>query len=153
MQHIAFPADNKHPGFTVLKDVPPLPVFILIFICMKYLVLAAGICLWACHSSRKVYQAPAVGAEAQFERGLRPEKHPKYLFDKKTMNDMQKQGSVSAYSPKRRNTAPTIPLPGKGANGKDSTNSATDSLHTNPSDSLRIPADSVKAPVDTTHIP
>ncbi|HWV65429.1 hypothetical protein, partial [Chitinophaga sp.] len=99
------------------------------------------------------YKAPAVGAEAQFDRGLRPEKHPKYLFDKKTMKDMQNMGTVTGYSSKRRNTAPTIPLPGKGANGKDSTNTATDSLHNPISDSLRIPADSLKAPADTTHIP
>lgn len=120
---------------------------------MKYFVLAAGIFLWACHSSQKVYQAPAVGAEAQFDRGLRPEKHPKYLFDKKTMKDMQKQGTIASYSSKRHNTAPTIPLPGKGANGKDSTNTAADSLHIPASDSLRIPADSVKTPADTAHIP
>jgi hypothetical protein len=121
---------------------------------MRYIVLAAGVCLLACHSSQKVYQAPAVGAEAQFDRGLRPEKHPKYLFDKKTMKDMQKQGAASSYSSKRRNTAPTIPLPGKGANGKDSTNIPADSLHL-PSDSTRIPlTDSSHAPVpDTTHQP
>ncbi|SEW50957.1 hypothetical protein [Chitinophaga arvensicola] len=121
---------------------------------MRYIVLAAGVCLLACHSSQKVYQAPAVGAEAQFDRGLRPEKHPKYLFDKKTMKDMQKQGAVSSYSSKRHNTAPTIPLPGKGANGKDSTNTPADSLRA-ASDSTRIPlADSTQAPpADTAHLP
>lgn len=125
---------------------------------MKYLVLAAFILLLACHSSQKVYTAPAVGAEAQFDRGLKPEKHPKYLFDKKTMKDMKQQGTVSSYSSKRRNTAPTIPLPGKDHNGKDSTTAAADSLRT-PADSLKasIPtADSLKAPVppaDTTHTP
>jgi hypothetical protein len=125
---------------------------------MKYLVLTAFILLLACHSSQKVYTAPAVGAEAQFDRGLRPEKHPKYLFDKKTMKDMQTQGTVSSYSSKRRNTKPTIPLPGKDHNGKDSTKVAADSLRTT-ADSLKasIPtADSLKAPVppaDTTHTP
>lgn len=115
---------------------------------MKYLVLAACILLLACHSSQKVYTAPAVGAEAQFDRGLRPEKHPKYLFDKKTMKDMQKQGAVSSYASKRRNTAPTIPLPDKDGKGKDSTAA--------PSDSLQRSADSLKAPItpiDTTHTP
>lgn len=69
------------------------------------------------------------------------------------MKDMQKQGTVVTYSSKRHNTAPTIPLPGKGANGKDSTGTAADSLHMPVSDSLRVPADSLKAPADTTHIP
>ncbi|HEY9260271.1 hypothetical protein [Chitinophaga sp.] len=124
---------------------------------MKYLVLTAFISLLACHSSQKVYTAPAVGAEAQFDRGLRPEKHPKYLFDKKTMKDMQQQGTAGTYSSKRRSTAPTIPLPGKGANGKDSTAAPSDSLHT-PVDSLKTPlapADSIKTPMmppDTTHL-
>lgn len=127
------------------------------FICMdmKYIVLATGLCLLGCHSSQKVYQAPAVGAEAQFDRGLRPEKHPKYLFDKKTMKEMQKQGAASSYSSKRRNTAPTIPLPGKGANGKDSTNMPADSLHMS-TDSLRAVIDSTRMPAalpDTTHVP
>lgn len=78
------------------------------------------------------------------------EKHPKYLFDKKTMKDMQKEGSVSSYSSKRRNTAPTIPLPGKGANGKESTNTPADSLHMS-TDSTRSPIDSSHSPIDTTH--
>jgi hypothetical protein len=127
-------------------------VFTFIFTDMKYIVLATGLCLLGCHSSQKVYQAPAVGAEAQFDRGLRPEKHPKYLFDKKTMKDMQKEGSVSSYSSKRRNTAPTIPLPGKGANGKDSTNMPADSLRMS-TDSTRAPIDSSHSPIDATHAP
>ena len=132
----------------------PLSILTFILICMKYPALIVFILLLSCHSSQKVYQAPAVGAEAQFDRGLRPEKHPKYLFDKKTMKDMQKEGSVSTYSSKRRNTAPTIPLPGKGANGKDSTTAPADSLHL-PLDSTKtpnIPTDSGHIPVDTTKI-
>ena len=78
-----------------------------------------------------------MGAEAEFDKGLRPEKHPKYLFDKKTMKEMQKTGTVSSYSPSRKNTAPTIPLPKKN-------NEATDSLHKT-SDSTQTSADTAKA--------
>ncbi len=147
-------SDNKPPALPFYKS-PPLPVFTFIVMDMKYIVLATGLCLLGCHSSQKVYQAPAVGAEAQFDRGLRPEKHPKYLFDKKTMKEMQKQGAASSDSSKRRNTAPTIPLPGKGANGKDSTNMPADSLHM-ATDSARTVIDSSHAPMtpaDSTHSP
>lgn len=112
---------------------------------MKYLVPAACVVLLACHSSQKVYKAPAVGAEAQFDRGLRPEKHPKYLFDKKTMKDMQHQGNVSGYTAKRRHTGPTIPIPGKDSHGNDSTAALTDSAH--------VVTDSLKMPIDTTRQP
>jgi hypothetical protein len=148
--------DNIIPVFT-LNSLSPLPYLYSrsYSLTMKYLLLAAIILLLACHSSQKVYTAPAVGAEAQFDRGLRPEKHPQYLFDKKTMKDMKSQGSVSSYSSKRRNTKPTIPLPGKEGHGKDSTTARADSLGI-PADSLHIPVDSTKTPVtppDTTHIP
>ncbi|PSL42524.1 hypothetical protein CLV51_11252 [Chitinophaga niastensis] len=86
-----------------------------------------------------------MGAEAEFDRGLRPEKHPKYLFDKKTMKDMERNGNVSTYTPKRHNTARTIPLPQKAG---DSTATRKDSIH--------VIVDSAKAtvlPPDSTHIP
>ncbi|NSL86502.1 hypothetical protein ECE50_006655 [Chitinophaga sp. Mgbs1] len=104
--------------------------------------------LTACQPSQKIYQAPAMGAEAQFDKGLRPEKHPQYLFDKKTMKDMRRQGNVSRYTRTRRNTAPTIPLPKKNAAGSDSATAAADSSHTGP-----LPADSLRTVPDTTHIP
>jgi hypothetical protein len=110
---------------------------------MKYLVLAAFLLLLACNSSKKVYEAPAMGAESQFDKGLRPEKHPQYLFDKKTMKELQERGTISDYSPKRSNTAPTAPLPGKG--GSDSTAA--------PLDSTVAGADSLRAPADSAHIP
>ncbi|MBO9731231.1 MAG: hypothetical protein J7623_21510 [Chitinophaga sp.] len=110
---------------------------------MKYLVPAACVVLLACHSSQKVYTAPAIGAEAQFDRGLRPEKHPKYLFDKKTMKDMQQRGSVSGYTAKRRHTGPTIPMPGKDSHGNDSTAVPADSGHV-VTDSLKVPADTTR---------
>jgi hypothetical protein len=109
---------------------------------MKYLVLAAFL-LPACNSSKKVYEAPAMGAESQFDKGLRPEKHPQYLFDKKTMKDLEERGTISDYSSKRRNTAPTAPLPGKG--GGDSTAA--------PLDSSAVVPDSLRAPADSAHIP
>ncbi|MEC5144475.1 hypothetical protein [Chitinophaga sp. 212800010-3] len=123
---------------------------------MRYLLFAALIWLLACHPSQKIYQAPAVGAEAQFDRGLRPEKHPKYLFDKKMMNDLKKQGEISSYTPKRHHTGPTVAVPGKGGSGKDSTAAATDSLHMGV-DSLKaaqpLTDTARKLPADTTHVP
>lgn len=115
---------------------------------MKHTWLPVALLLWACNTSQKVYTAPAMGAEAQFEKGLRPEKHPKYLFDKKTMKDMQRQGTAGNYSGKRRSTAPTIPLPGKSGSRSDSTALPGDSTATQP-----LPADSTRpAPVpDSTH--
>ena len=109
---------------------------------MKYVVLTAFILLPACNTSNKVYEAPAMGAESQFDKGLRPEKRPQYLFDKKTMKEMQERGTISTYSPKRSNTAPTAPLPGKG--GGDST--------AVPLDSSAVVPDSLHLPADSTHI-
>ncbi|NLR57937.1 hypothetical protein HGH93_07485 [Chitinophaga polysaccharea] len=111
---------------------------------MKLLVWSPILLLLSCHSSQKIYQAPAVGAEAQFDRGLRPEKHPRYLFDKKTMKDMQQRGTASGYSSKRRSSAPTIPLPGKDGNGKDSSTAVNDST------ALPLPADSTQVPASPT---
>ncbi|NLR77561.1 hypothetical protein [Chitinophaga eiseniae] len=115
---------------------------------MKLLLWLPVLLLLSCHSSQKIYQAPAVGAEAQFDRGLRPEKHPRYLFDKKTMKDMQQRGTASGYSSKRRSSAPTIPLPGEGGHGKDSTSAIKDST------AAPLRADSTQAPAlptDTAH--
>jgi hypothetical protein len=112
---------------------------------MRYLAIFFLLALVACFSSNKVYTAPAMGAESQFDKGLRPEKHPKYLFDKKTMKEMKSMGTVSSYSPSRKNTAPTIPLPKKN-------NEAADSLN-KPGDSTQTSADTAKTsqpPADTT---
>ncbi len=49
-----------------------------------------------------------MGAEAQFDKGLRPEKHPQYLFDKKTMKDMEQQGVITSYTGKRHSLAPRV---------------------------------------------
>ncbi|MGN7823780.1 hypothetical protein ACTJJB_26900 [Chitinophaga sp. 22536] len=115
---------------------------------MRYAWLLSGL-LWACNSSQKIYTAPAIGAEAQFDKGLRPEKHPKYLFDKKTMKDLERQGVVSEYNSKRRNTAPTAPVKKAGGDGPaatDSTAHTKDSIGTmlpHPADSVRPQPDSI----------
>ena len=49
-----------------------------------------------------------MGAEAQFDKGLLPEKHPQYLFDKKTMKDRQRRGVVTNYTGKRHSVAPNV---------------------------------------------
>lgn len=115
---------------------------------MRYAWLLSGL-LWACNSSRQIYTAPAIGAEAQFDKGLRPEKHPKYLFDKKTMKDLERQGVVSEYTNKRRNTAPTAPVKKSGSEASaatDSTAHRTDSTGKtlpHPADSVRTQPDSI----------
>lgn len=104
----------------------------------------------ACHSSQKVYTAPAMGAEAQFDKGLRPEKHPKYLFDKKTMKDMERRGTVSDYTSKRRNTAPTAPVKKSG----DEPVTADSLAYKLDSTGAVVPhpADSMRTQPDTTHV-
>ncbi|HVI49561.1 MAG TPA: hypothetical protein VM802_32135 [Chitinophaga sp.] len=116
---------------------------------MKYIGLAGLFLLLACHTSQRIYTAPAMGAESQFDRGLRPEKHPKYLFDKKTMRDMQRQGTASGYSGKRRSNAPTAPVSNKsGAAAADSSSIRPDSIRHNIPDSLHTPPlpDSARMP-------
>lgn len=38
------------------------------------------------------YQAPAMGAETQFDKGLPKEKHTRHLYSKKERAEMQKMG-------------------------------------------------------------
>ncbi|NIG56053.1 hypothetical protein [Chitinophaga sp. Cy-1792] len=104
---------------------------------MKYCLAFLLFAITACNTSNKIYTAPAMGAESKFDDGLRPEKHPQYLFDKKTMKEMKKEGLSSDYT-RKRNTAPTAPI-------KKATSGETlpaDSSHMNPSDTLKLPADS-----------
>ena len=79
---------------------------------MKYLVLAAFLLLLACNSSKKVYEAPAMGAESQFDKGLRPEKHPQYLFDKKGVLAMANAGRDTNGSQFFITVAPYLSLNG-----------------------------------------
>ncbi|WP_291910424.1 hypothetical protein [Chitinophaga sp. CB10] len=98
----------------------------------------------ACNNGRRIYSAPAMGAESEFDRGLRPERRPQYLFDKKTMKDMKKSGTVSDYKA-RQNTRPTGPVKRSGSVAD------TSAL---PGDSTRSslpPTDSLSTPADSTH--
>ncbi|NML39404.1 hypothetical protein HHL17_19545 [Chitinophaga sp. G-6-1-13] len=115
---------------------------------MRYAWLLSGL-LWACNSSQKIYTAPAIGAEAQFDKGLRPEKHPAYLFDKKTMKDLERQGVVSDYTNKRKNTAPTAPVKKSGGGEHAATDStahtkdSTGAILPHPADSAHTQSDSI----------
>lgn len=40
----------------------------------------------------KPYQAPAIGAETQFDKGLPKEKHTQHLYSKKERKEMEKMG-------------------------------------------------------------
>lgn len=127
--------------------VPPcktitMPRFIHLYYRLWPAVIVFAGC--AMGNSNKIYQAPRMGAEYRFEEGLRPEKRPQYLFDKKTMKDMEKQNIVGGYAPKRRNTAPTIPIPKKVV---DSVGAVKDSSSAAVRDSLAPVQDSSTAPV------
>ncbi|MFB6457890.1 hypothetical protein ACE38W_21645 [Chitinophaga sp. Hz27] len=113
---------------------------------MKYWLLIMLFATTACNNSRKIYSAPAMGAESKFDDGLRPERHPQYLFDKKTMKDMKKEGLSNDYA-RKRNTAPTAPIK------RASTGEVlpADSSHMNPSDTLKLPVDSTRNTPDTAH--
>ncbi|WP_143306777.1 hypothetical protein [Chitinophaga vietnamensis] len=101
--------------------------------------------LFACHPAQKIYQAPAMGAETKFDEGLRPEKHPKYLWDKKMMKDLEKQGRAEGYTATRRHTAPTIPVKKKDDIPADSV------AHKGDSTAMPLP-DSAQHPLpDTAH--
>ncbi|MFY0256237.1 hypothetical protein ACDQ55_20045 [Chitinophaga sp. 30R24] len=107
---------------------------------MKYLLFVMLLGLFACQSSQKVYQTPAMGAEAEFDKGLRPEKRPQYLFDRKTMQGLQQQGVVSTYTATRHNTAPTAPVK------KNNSAAAADSLKSKPDTISTVP------PADTARV-
>ncbi|SHL43195.1 hypothetical protein SAMN05444266_103320 [Chitinophaga jiangningensis] len=101
--------------------------------------------IMACNNSRRVYSAPAMGAESEFDNGLRPERRPQYLFDKKTMKDMQKTGTVSDYN-RRQNTRPTAPVKKAGAVA-DTSALPADSTRPSPQ------TDTLPPPADTSHQP
>lgn len=42
--------------------------------------------------SNQAYQAPAMGAETLFDKGLPKEKHTRHLYSKKERAEMQKMG-------------------------------------------------------------
>jgi hypothetical protein len=51
-----------------------------------------------CASNKGYQEPPRLGAEYRFEDGLRKEKRPQYLFDKKTRKDMAKMGLPAGQS-------------------------------------------------------
>lgn len=65
------------------------PASTLTNLCM----LAGIVALGGCASDKGYPQQPLrMGAEYRFEDGLRKEKRPQYLFDKKTRKDLAKMG-------------------------------------------------------------
>ncbi|RAJ79153.1 hypothetical protein CLV59_106214 [Chitinophaga dinghuensis] len=132
-------------------SVGPAPLPMLTFSpikCMKKLYTIPLCLLLACNTSSKVYTAPAMGAESKFDDGLRPEKHPQYLFDKKTMKDMKRTGLSSDYT-RKRNTAPTAPVK-KSAPAADSLAQSSDSSHAAPPNATHTPvSDSIPTRKDS----
>jgi hypothetical protein len=57
-----------------------------------YFVLAGIFTLSSCITERGYDPAPRGGAEYRFEEGLRKEKKPQYLFDKKTRKELAEMG-------------------------------------------------------------
>ena len=87
-----------------------LPASLLTNLCMLAGIVAIGT---GCSSDKGYPQKPLrMGAEYRFEDGLRKEKHPQYLFDKKTRKDLAKMGLPTGEP----NTAPPE-APVKGAPG------------------------------------
>lgn len=87
----------------------------------SYCVLAGLIAMVACRTNRGYDPAPRMGAEYRFEEGLRKEKKPQYLFDKKTRKDMAQMGyptgepnqvPAQAGGAKSTMTAPATGTPG-----------------------------------------
>lgn len=71
------------------------PAFMLLHTCM----MAGVVVLYSSCASNKDYQGPPrLGAEYRFEDGLRKEKRPQYLFDKKTRKDLAKMGLPAGRS-------------------------------------------------------
>jgi len=62
-------------------------------------MMAGFVVLSGCASNHG-YQSPPprMGAAYRFEDGLRKEKHPQYLFDKKTRKDLAKMGLPAGSS-------------------------------------------------------
>jgi hypothetical protein len=69
------------------------PAFMLLHTCMM-----AGVVVFSGCASNRGYEPPRLGAEYRFEDGLRKDKHPQYLFDKKTRKDLAKAGLPAGSS-------------------------------------------------------
>ncbi|MBW8687449.1 hypothetical protein [Chitinophaga rhizophila] len=93
--------------------------------------MLAGIFIFgACRTNRGYDPAPRMGAEYRFEEGLRKEKNPQYLFDKKSRKEMAGMGyptgEPNAASPQAGGTT----TPAKSQSGA--------TVNTTPRDSLRV---------------
>lgn len=95
-----------------------------------YLMLAGIVILSSCTTNRGYDPAQRGGAEYRFEDGLRKEKKPQYLFDKKTRKEMAKMG----YPTGEPNGAPPVEKGG----AKVATAPQADAKKVVPADSLRM---------------
>jgi hypothetical protein len=91
---------------------------------ISYSVLAGIITLTSCRTNRGYDPELRMGAEYRFEEGLGKEKHPQYLFDKKTRKDLKEMGypdgtpnrvPAEAGDAKSARTAPVATTPTKAA--------------------------------------
>ncbi|MVT41924.1 hypothetical protein GO495_15140 [Chitinophaga oryziterrae] len=97
------------------------PAFMLLHTCM----MAGVVVLYSsCALNNRGYQSPPprMGAEYRFEDGLRKEKHPQYLFDKKTRKDLARMGLPAGHS----NVATSAAVP---SSSFSKTPPVTDSIH------------------------
>jgi hypothetical protein len=93
-------------------------------------ILAGILIISSCVTDRGYDPAPRAGAEYRFEEGLRKEKRPQHLFDKKTRKEMAKMGYPTGES---------NPAPQEAREGKASGNTAKpDPKKVTPTDSLRM---------------
>ncbi len=94
-------------------------------------ILAGILISSSCITADRGYNpAPRAGAEYRFEEGLRKEKKPQHLFDKKTRKDLAKMGYPTGES----NGAPQETREGKTA----ATAPKPDAKKVTPTDSLRM---------------
>lgn len=96
-----------------------------------FCMLAGILILSSCKTNPGYDPAPRMGAEYRFEEGLRKEKRPQYLFDKKTRKEMTKMGYPTGQ--------PNTVAPTKTKGTKESVASPqTGAKKVVPSDSLRM---------------
>ncbi|MCF6408046.1 hypothetical protein L3C95_34480 [Chitinophaga filiformis] len=96
-----------------------------------YFLLAGIFTLSSCRTERGYDPAPRGGAEYRFEEGLRKEKNPQYLFDKKTRKELAEMG----YPTGEPNAAPPAETGGTKVGGMPV---KTDAKKAVPVDSMRM---------------
>lgn len=98
---------------------------------LGFCMLAGILILSSCKTNPGYDPAPRMGAEYRFEEGLRKEKRPQYLFDKKTRKEMAKMGYPTGQ--------PNTVAPAKAGGTKEAfTSPKSDAKKIMPSDSLRM---------------